>query len=53
MDAMAMGEYGPYVWSSFALTALVLVICDWRARWRQRQVYRDIEVRIKALEDEH
>ena len=34
------------------LAAAVLLICDWRARVRHRQVYRDIEVRIKALGDE-
>jgi len=49
MEALAMGEYGAYVWSCFALGAAVLIVCDWRARCRQKQVYRDIEVRIKAL----
>ena len=49
MDALAMGDYGAYVWSSFILAAVVLIILDWRARLRQRRVYRDIEVRIKAL----
>jgi len=51
MEALSMGEYGAYVWSSFLLAAAVLIICDWRARLRQRRVYRDIEVRIKALGD--
>jgi heme exporter protein CcmD len=49
MSGIVMGAYGAYVWTCFALAAVVLVICDWRARVRQRQVYRDIEVRIKAL----
>ncbi len=44
-----MGGYGAYVWSCFVLTAIVFLICEWRARLRQRQVYRDIEVRVKAL----
>ena len=51
MEVLAMGKYGAFVWSSFALTAVVLIICDWRARLWQRRVYRDIEVRIKALGD--
>jgi len=51
MDKISMGGYGVYVWSCFALAVVVLVICDWRARLRQRRVYRDIEVRIKALGD--
>lgn len=52
MDALAMGNYGAYVWSCFALTFIVMVFSDWRARVRQNQVYRDIEVRIKALEEQ-
>ena len=52
MEVLAMGGYGGYVWSSFILCAIVLVICDMRARRRQNMVYRDIEVRIKALGDE-
>ena len=51
MEALAMGGYGAYVWTCFGLAAVVLVICDWRARLRHRQVYREIEVRIKALGD--
>jgi heme exporter protein CcmD len=50
MDVLAMGSYGSYVWACFSLTAAVLVICEWRLRLRQRRVYRDLEVRIKALE---
>ena len=45
----SMGGYGAYVWTCFALAAVVLVVCEWRARLRHRRVYRDIEVRIKAL----
>jgi heme exporter protein CcmD len=51
MDALAMGDYGPYVWSCFGLTLVIVLFADWRARLRQKRVYRDIEVRIKALEE--
>jgi len=51
MSALSMGSYGAYVWGCFALTAAVLVICEWRARKRHKIVYRDIEVRVKALGD--
>ncbi len=47
----SMGGYGAYVWTCFIMAGLVLVICEWRARLRHRRVYRDIEVRIKALGD--
>ncbi len=49
MESLAMGDYGAYVWSCFGLTLIVMVLSDWRARARHRRVYRDIEVRIKAL----
>ncbi len=51
MEAFAMGSYGAYVWTCFALTFAVLVYLDWSARARHKRVYRDIEVRIKALEE--
>ena len=49
MEGLAMGGYGAYVWTCFGLTAVVLVVCEWRARLRHRHVFRDIEVRVKAL----
>ena len=51
MDGLAMGGYGAYVWSCFGLTLLIIVFSEWRARIRHRRVYRDIEVRLKALEE--
>jgi heme exporter protein CcmD len=49
---LSMGAYGAYVWSCFALTAIVVAVCEWRARSRHKKVYRDIEVRVKALGDD-
>jgi len=51
MDGLAMGDYGAYVWSCYALTLVIVVFLSWRARLRHKTVYRDIEVRLKALED--
>jgi heme exporter protein CcmD len=51
MENLAMGAYGAYVWTCFGLTVLVVGILEWRARSRHRKVYRDIEVRIRALGD--
>ena len=48
---LSMGGYGAYVWTCFLMTAVVIIICEWWARLRHRRVYRDIEVRIKALGD--
>ena len=51
MDALAMGNYGPYVWSCYGLSLIVIVFSQWRARARHKLIYREIEVRIKALEE--
>ncbi len=51
MDGLAMGGYGAYVWSCFGLTLVIVIFSEWRARIRHRRVYRDIEVRLKALEE--
>jgi heme exporter protein CcmD len=52
MDSIfAMGGYGAYVWSCYGLTLVIVVFVSWRGRLRQKQVYRDIEVRLKALGD--
>ena len=51
MDFFAMGGYGAYVWSCVALTFVIVLIIDWRARLRHKRIYREIEVRLKALED--
>ena len=51
MEAFTMGDYGPYVWSCYALTFVIIVFSHWRARLRHRRIYREIEVRLKALGD--
>lgn len=50
METLAMGGYGAYVWSSFALMFIVMVACVGQARGRQRRVYQDIEKRLRAME---
>lgn len=51
MDGFALESYGIYVWACFGLTFFVVMLSEWRARIRHKRVYRDIEVRIKALEE--
>ena len=46
----SMGDYGAYVWSCFALTAVIVAINEWSARQRHRRIYRDVEIRVKAVE---
>jgi len=45
-----MGNYGAYVWSSFGLTAIVMLACVIQARSRQRKIYDSIETRMRAME---
>lgn len=38
LEALKMGNYGPYVWSSYGLTLLSLIAVAWSARssWQQQ-----------------
>jgi heme exporter protein CcmD len=51
IEKLAMSGYGFYVWTSFVLALLIVLFNEWSARRRFRQVYREVEVRIKAIED--
>ena len=50
MELFAMGEYGAYVWSSFALTLIVLVVCVVQARQKHHKTLTDIRIRLRAME---
>ena len=52
MEALAMGGYGSYVWSSFGLTLIVVVICVVQVKRRHQQVFNDIKTRLRAMETE-
>ena len=49
-DMLAMGGYGAYVWSSFGLTLIVLVVCVIQGRRRHARIYNDVRTRIRAME---
>lgn len=50
MDALAMGGYGLYVWSSFGLMFTVVLITAVQARMRHHRTMHEIKMRIEALE---
>ncbi len=52
MEIFMMGKYSAHVWSSFGVTALVLIICVLQARHRHRHVLRELKTRISAMESE-
>jgi len=49
-EMLAMGNYGAYVWSSFGLTLIVLVLCVVQGRRRHKSVFNDVKIRIQAME---
>ncbi|MDH3441702.1 MAG: heme exporter protein CcmD [Gammaproteobacteria bacterium] len=51
-EILAMGGYGAYVWSSFGLTLIVLVICVVQGRRRHTSVLHDVKTRIRAMESD-
>lgn len=51
-EALAMGDYGAYVWSSFGLTLIVMIICVVQARRRHTMIVKDVKMRIRAMESE-
>ena len=51
-EAFAMGNYGAYVWSSFGLTLIVLVICVVQGRRRHARILHEVRTRIRAMEAE-
>jgi len=52
MEFLMMGKYSAHVWSSFGITAVVLIICVLQARRRHQVVLSDLKTRIKAMESE-
>lgn len=50
MEKLAMGQYADYVWSSYGLALIVLVLCIVQARRRHRRVLRDITRRLRLME---
>ena len=52
MEIFMMGKYSAHVWSSFGITAVVLIICMLQARRRHRSVLSDLKTRLEAMESE-
>lgn len=50
IEKLAMGNYGLYVWSSYALTLIVILVCSVQASRRHRAVYNDIVRRLRRKE---
>ena len=49
-EVLAMGGYGAYVWTSFGLTLVVLIVCVLQGRRRHTHIVNDVRTRIRAME---
>ena len=50
MEVLAMGEYGAFVWSSYLLTLIVVVISALQAKRRHQQISDTIRRQLKLKE---
>ena len=50
MESLAMGDYGAFVWSSYLLTFVVVVISVIQGRRRHRQITDEITQGLKIEE---
>ena len=48
MEVLSMGGYGAYVWTSYALTFGVLILCVAQGRRRHRRVFRELRARLRV-----
>lgn len=51
MDMLSMGEYGAYVWTSYALTLAVVLVCFLQGRRRHRRIRDELLARHRAMEN--
>lgn len=51
-EFLAMGGYGGYVWSSFGLTLIILILNVTGARRRHALARQSVARRLKAMEDD-
>ncbi|TVM07549.1 MAG: heme exporter protein CcmD [Halomonas sp.] len=46
-EFIAMGGHGPYVWSSWAITLLLILVLVWHARVERRQLVEGLKRRAR------
>jgi heme exporter protein CcmD len=46
MELLSMGGYGVYVWTAYALTFGVLILCVAQGRRRHRRVWSELRARL-------
>ena len=46
MEVLSMGGYGAFVWTAYALTFGVLILCVTQGRRRHRRVLSELRARL-------
>lgn len=46
-DFLAMGGYAAYVWSSFAITFVSMLVLAWQSVARKKQILREVRQEIE------
>ncbi|MEX0977037.1 MAG: heme exporter protein CcmD [Woeseia sp.] len=47
-EVLSMGGYGAYVWTCYALSFTVVIVCFVQGRRRQRRIQDEIRTRLKV-----
>ena len=50
MELFAMGEYGPFVWSSYLLTLIVVVVSAIQGKRRHQAIEDSVRRQLKLKE---
>ena len=50
MDMFAMGDYGPFVWSSYLLTLIVVVVSAIQGKRRHQTISDTVRRQLKLKE---
>jgi heme exporter protein CcmD len=48
MEPLSMGGYGAYIWTAYALTFGVVILCAAQGIRRHRKVFNDLQTRLRA-----
>lgn len=53
MDMLSMGGYGGYVWTSYGLALIVVLVCFLQSRRRDRRIRDELTTMFVAMDGGH
>jgi heme exporter protein CcmD len=51
MDLLSMGGYGAYIWTAYALTFGVVILCAAQGIRRHRKIFNDLQRRLRTASE--